>query len=81
MQRFETSSQFYRDFNLGVSFHQFTSEPFGENLDSVLSSRVHHQSVGHGMLGHTMAIDTATDTGQGSDSTAVTFLLTGLLTD
>ena len=42
MQRFETLSHFYRDFNLGLLFHQFTSEAFGEKRDSVLCSCVHH---------------------------------------
>jgi len=42
MQRLETRSHFYRDFDLGLLFHQFTPEAFSENLDSVLCSCVHH---------------------------------------
>ena len=76
MKRLETSSQCYRDFNLGVSFHQFTSKPFSENLDTVLGSRVHHQFIVQAMLGDAMAINAATDTGQGRCSTAVIFVVT-----
>ena len=60
MQRFQTRSYFYRDFNLGLLFHQFTPEAFSDNLDTVLCSCVHDYAILHTVLWYAMSVDTAT---------------------